>query len=110
MPWRLVQFIFIFVVLLLFVVFNLTNKSDINFWFNRGIKDAPVFLTVFGSFILGMFFTLPFVFGAGSRKKNKEKKPDNKKVQPGLLNKADKVSDRSPEDSDYSDKKHYGID
>ena len=109
MPWRLIQFILIFAVLLLFVIFNLTNKCDISFGFTV-IKDAPVFLTVFASFILGMFCTLPFVFGAGSRKKNKEKKPDKKKGKPDLPKKPDADSGKSPENDDYSDKKHYGID
>ena len=109
MPWRLIQFILVFVVILLFVIFNLQNKSDISFGFAK-IKDAPVFLTVFGSFILGMFCSLPFVFGAGSRKKNKEKKSDNKQDKPDLLKKADKVSGKSPGNEDYSDKKDYGID
>ena len=109
MPWRLIQFIAIFVVLLLFVVFNLTNKSDINFGF-AVIKDAPVFLTVFASFILGMFCTLPFVFGARSPKKNKENKSDKKKGKPGLLHNAETVSGKSSKDDEYSDKKNYGID
>ena len=109
MPRRLILFIIIFVVLLLFVIFNLQNKSDISFGFVK-IPNAPVFLTIFGSFILGMFCTLPFVFGTKSRKKNKEKESDKEKDKPGLLNKTDKVSGKSPEDDDYSDKRHYGID
>ena len=109
MPWRLIQFILIFAVLLLFVVFNLTNRCDISFGFTV-IKDAPVFLTVFASFILGMFCTLPFVFGAGSRKKNKEKKSDKNQDKPSLSNKAEESSGGASDDNDYSDKKQYGID
>ena len=102
MPWRLIQFIFIFVVLLLFVVFNLTNKSDIHFGF-WSIKDVPVYLTVFASFILGMICTLPFMLKAGSQKKNKTEKPDKKQVQSSS-------SGRSSGENEFSDRSSYGID
>ena len=105
MPWRLIQFLIIFVFLLLFVVFNLSNKSDISFGFTV-IKDAPVFLTIFASFLLGMFCTLPFVLRTGSRKKNKEKKSDKKQDRPDLQ----KMAGRSPDNADYPDKENYGID
>ena len=103
MPWRLILFILIFAVVLLFVVFNLKNISNISFGFTV-IKDAPVFLTVFVSFFLGMVCALPIAFARrrvrGSQKKNKKEK----------AGKPDKGPDTLPENSEYNDRKSYGID
>jgi uncharacterized integral membrane protein len=76
MPWRLIVFILIFIVLLAFITFNLENKCDISFGFAK-IAQAPVFLTVFMSFILGFLSTLPFIITAGRKrvKAEKEKRP-----------------------------------
>ena len=99
MPWRLVQFIVIFILFFLFIMFNLGNKCDINFGFTV-VKDVYVFITAFSSFIFGMLFTLPFIFGSKSRAK--EKKPPKEK-KPG---KKTGVSD-----GEYgSNSGHYGID
>ena len=109
MPWRLIQFIFIFAVILLFVVFNLTNKSDISFGL-KSIKDVPVYLTVFTSFILGMICTLPFMFRAESQKKNKTEKPEKKQAQSGLSNKSGRDSGKSSGENEFTDRSSYGID
>jgi uncharacterized integral membrane protein len=76
MPWRLIVFILIFIILLAFITFNLENKCDISFGFAK-IAQAPVFLTVFMSFILGFLSTLPFIITAGRKrvKAEKEKRP-----------------------------------
>jgi uncharacterized integral membrane protein len=70
----------VFVILLVFVSFNLENKCDISFGFDK-IQDVPVFLTIFFSFVLGFFGTLPFVLRAGSKRKRSPKydiKPEAK--------------------------------
>jgi len=106
-PWRLIQFIAIFAVVLLFVAFNLTNRCDISFGFTV-IKDAPVFFTVFSSFFLGMLCTLPIVYGARSRKKGK--KPEKRQGKPNPSGNPDKDPGKSSGENEYSDKKSYGID
>ena len=60
MPWRLIVFIVIFAVFLVFITFNLENKCDISFGF-KVIPDVPVFVTVFSSFVLGIFCALPLI-------------------------------------------------
>jgi uncharacterized integral membrane protein len=106
--WRFIVFIIIFTVLLLFIIFNLGNTSDISFGF-KVLKDIPVFLTVFSSFMVGLLFAFPLTFGFRSRKKEKT---DGK----GLLNKAaskqgkDKDSGEKPDSSPLIDRSHYGID
>ena len=73
MPWRLIRIIVIVAVLLIFVFFNYENKCDISFGFFK-IKEAPVFLTVFTSFFLGMLCSLPFIYIR--KKKSGGKKPE----------------------------------
>jgi uncharacterized integral membrane protein len=70
MPWRLIGFIIIFGIFLVFIAFNLGNKCDINFGF-RVFTEVPVFLTAFSSFILGMFCAMPFLAGVRAKKKEK---------------------------------------
>jgi uncharacterized integral membrane protein len=70
MPWRLIGFILLFGIFLVFIAFNLGNKCDINFGF-RVFREVPVFLTAFASFILGMFCAVPFVFSFRRKKKDK---------------------------------------
>ena len=107
MPWRLIEFIILFAILFLFIIFNLENKCDINCGFIQ-LKDVPVFLTVFSSFFIGMFCTLPFIFASKARKKAKFAR------EKGLLAKASKKQAKdfaeNSADSGLFDKNHYGID
>jgi len=68
MPWRLITVIVVFAVFLAFITFNLENRSDINFGFTK-ITGVPVFLTIFISFALGLFCTMPFVVRALKKRK-----------------------------------------
>jgi uncharacterized integral membrane protein len=107
MPWRLIQFIIIFGIFLVFAALNLVNKSDINFGFTS-IKDVPVYLSAFSAFIFGMLCSLPFIFRIRSKKKNAaeggaaDEKPKKrwgkKKETPEVL-----------PDSSFSDGGPYGV-
>ncbi|MDR2552977.1 MAG: hypothetical protein LBD31_07430 [Treponema sp.] len=68
MFWRLIGLILILGILLSFIAFNLNNTCDISFGFAR-FSGVPVYFTVFASFILGMFCSLPFIIIHGARKK-----------------------------------------
>ncbi|MDR0322755.1 MAG: hypothetical protein LBI28_14770 [Treponema sp.] len=70
MPWRLILFIVVFAIFLVFVTFNLDNRCDISFGFAK-FSGVPVFLTVFISFVVGLFCALPLA--RILRKKHKEK-------------------------------------
>ena len=96
MPGRLIVFIVLFLVFFLFIVFNLENKTDINFGFTK-LPDIPVFVTAFFSFIAGMFCTFPFLFG-------RRKKAGDVKGKGLLVKAAGKQADN------LADKSHYGID
>jgi len=97
MPLRLIAFVILFLVFFLFIVLNLENKTDIRFGFTT-LKDIPVFVTAFFSFIAGMFCTFPFLI----RKRKKVEKVKEK----GLLAKATKKQGDAP----FADKNNYGID
>jgi len=107
MPWRLIQFIILFAILFLFIIFNLENKCDINFGF-KSYSDVPVFLTVFFSFFIGMLCTFPFIFASKARKNARIAR------EKGLLAKASKKKGKdfggNSADSGLFDKTHYGID
>jgi len=59
MPWRLVKFIAVFGALLLFIILNLDNRTDISLGVT--FRNVPVFLIVFCSVFAGMLLTVPFI-------------------------------------------------
>lgn len=80
--WRLLAFIVVCVLSLVFMVFNLENKSDISFGFLK-LNDIPVFLTAFSAFVLGMLFAAPFaLFFHTKRKKPSHGQLDDSFPQP----------------------------
>ncbi|GHV68676.1 hypothetical protein AGMMS49928_08770 [Spirochaetia bacterium] len=73
MPWRLIGFIVVFAVFLAFITFNLGNSCDISFGF-KSFPAVPVYLTVFTSFMLGLFSAIPFILSLSLKKKRLQKK------------------------------------
>ena len=69
MPWRLIVFIVIFSVFLVFITFNLDNKCDISFGIGK-IPEVPVFVTVFTSFVMGLLCALPLVMHIKKKQSN----------------------------------------
>jgi len=70
MPWRLIQFIVVFAIFLVFIIFNMGNRCDISFGF-MVFSDVPVFITVFFSFFAGILCAIPFLLMSKSQRKNK---------------------------------------
>ena len=103
MPWRLVQFIVVFVIFLLFIMFNLGNSCDINFGFTT-FKDVPVFLTAFIAFTGGIIFSIPFILVNKFHKKDKPPKPPKEKRK-----KRKKTTDQ-PNEIVVANSNQYGID
>ena len=102
MPWRLIVVIVVFVLLLVFVTFNLENKCDINFGF-AVIEEVPIFMTIFLSFILGLFCTFPLLLR--SMRGNKEKpgidSPPKEKTPLIIESKYFKKKDKNPDSGPY---------
>ncbi|MBP5451774.1 MAG: hypothetical protein J6Y16_06020 [Treponema sp.] len=72
MPVKLIGAVILAVFVAVFTGFNLTNKCDV--WLFHTFKDVPVAATIIGSFVLGVFVTLPFTFIKRSKKNKDEKK------------------------------------
>ena len=81
-PWRLIIFIAIFAVFLVFISFNLENKCDINFGF-AALKDVPVFITIFSSFVLGLFCAIPLVVHIKKRRDERSLTGGKRKINDG---------------------------
>jgi len=105
MPLRLIGTLAVLVVLLFFIGFNVENTCDLSLGFHT-FKNVPVFLTVFASFILGTFFSLPFFFfrkrpkkaksaGAGEKQLKDNKSPKEEGSEAG------EVVAEAPKESPY---------
>ena len=65
---KLIAFILVFALFMVFIVLNLEHRSDISFGFIT-FPDIPVFLSVLASFALGMLFSIPLAFSFSRKKK-----------------------------------------
>lgn len=82
MPWKMIRFLIIMAIVILFVGLNSGNSSDIRFWFgDKAIfKNVPIFISLFGAYALGALSVIPFAVNRSiSRfKKNQMKKKAEK--------------------------------
>jgi len=99
MPWRLILFIVIFAIFLVFITINLDNRCDINIGFAQ-FEAVPIFLTVFVSFFLGLICATPLFLHLS--KKKKVSLPRKSKTQ--KENKIDDTYNASPVDSETEEK------
>lgn len=81
-PWKLVLFLILMTIFVVFAGFNVRNVSDISVGFAT-IKDVPIFLSLFIAFLAGAFFSLPFALGKRKAKEKKMKKSEQKKPDAG---------------------------
>ncbi|MDR2743398.1 MAG: hypothetical protein LBB98_14790 [Treponema sp.] len=111
MPWRLIGFIILFGILLVFITLNLGNTCNISFGF-KTFNDVPVFLTAFCAFALGLLCAIPLSISFRLKKKNKQGKlPSPLKGEKSKKKKQGKVPvEEVPEVSPYRDESSYGID
>ena len=72
MPGKLLYFIMVMLMLVLFMGFNLSNRCDISVIFHV-FKDLPFFLSMLFSFILGNIALLPFIISSRHKMKKAEK-------------------------------------
>ena len=64
---RLIGFIIGFALFLVFIGLNLGNKCDVSFGFHK-FTEAPIFITVFVSFFLGMICSIPLALSFKGKK------------------------------------------
>lgn len=95
MPWRLLIFLLIMTLVIFFAGFNINNEADISFGFYT-IKDVPIFISLFISFLLGAFIMLPFtIFKKKPSKKKIEKEEKKEKKKAEEENKRQKKKSRN---------------
>ena len=110
MLWKLVIFVIVFALFLIFISFNLENKCNINFLGLKEFENVPVFLTVFISFFLGFLCSLPFIMKARmtnptlkGKSSARTKKPKKEEPLP-LAGELPKNSEnKSPKDDNFKD-------
>ncbi|MDR1618367.1 MAG: hypothetical protein LBS06_04890 [Treponema sp.] len=82
MPWRLIGWILILGVFLMFIALNLGNSCGISFGFYT-FSNVPVYLTALSSFALGLLCAIPVMISIHVGKKKggpaKEKKEKGRK-------------------------------
>ena len=93
MPWRLIVFIVVFAIFLVFITFNLENKCDISFGFTK-LSEVPVFITIFTSFVIGFFGALPLIYNL------KKKRPEKNR---GSIPKGSSFMDNGPREKSPMD-------
>ncbi|MDR2110759.1 MAG: hypothetical protein LBP32_05575 [Spirochaetaceae bacterium] len=115
MPWRLVGFIILLGMVLVFIGVNLENSCDISFWFNVTIPGVPIYLTIFASFVLGMLCSLPLVVSSRFKKTKPRPKTgglaaaDKPKKRRGKAKKGDREPSGDARGENYEDGS-FGID
>ena len=100
---RLICFLLIFAVFLVFIGLNLGNNCDVNLGF-RTFTNTPVYITALGSFFLGMLCSIPVLLAFKDRK---QQKPEKKKKD-----KAPKKNKSPEEQQEEAPKENelYGVD
>ena len=98
MPGKLVYFIIVMLMLVLFMGFNLSNRCDISVIFYV-FKDVPIFLSMLFAFLLGNIAVLPFLISSRHKMKKAEK-------QAALYHDVEKVELKPEKRRGFGKKKH----
>lgn len=85
MPWRMLRFLIIMAIVILFVGLNAGHTSHIRFWFGEKayFENVPIFISLFGAYVLGALSVIPFAVNRSIskfRKKQMKKKVDKESV------------------------------
>ncbi len=73
MPWKLLAFIIVMSLVLVFIGFNLENRCDVSVAFHT-FTDVPVVITILASFLLGLLMAFPLSFVRKSGKRSGKNK------------------------------------
>jgi uncharacterized integral membrane protein len=101
-PWKLIFFLIILTLVILFAGFNVANTVDISLGF-KTFEEVPIFIALFIAFILGNFVMLPFALGKNRRTKKakaakaREKLEKQEKKEAKKRRKGKKDTDESAE-------------
>lgn len=75
MPWKLIGFIVLLLLVGTLVGLNIDSSSDIRIWFGEKgiIKDVPILLSFFAVYTFGLVSSIPFYIGGRIRQVKKNK-------------------------------------
>ena len=76
MPWKLILFVVVIVLVAIFVGVNHANVCNISFIFTE-FQNVPVYVTILVSFIVGMLIMLPFTIGKKRGKASRQPRGEN---------------------------------
>lgn len=79
-PWKLIFFLIILTLVILFAGFNIRNTVDISLGFTI-YEEVPIFIALFIAFLLGNFVMLPFALGKNRRTKKAKEEKARKKLE-----------------------------
>jgi uncharacterized integral membrane protein len=96
MPWKLIAFI---ALLIIFVIFSGLNVHEVQVNFGIfSISEVPLFVLLITSFILGTVVTIPFMIVSEKNKIKKTKPSSNKKqsigTKPNKGEKSERIADK----------------
>lgn len=79
----MIRFLVIMSVVILFIGLNSGNRSNISFWFGNkaDFTDVPIFVSLFGAYVLGAISVIPFALNRSISKFKKRKKKDKSKKE-----------------------------
>ncbi len=83
MLWKVIVFVVLLVVALLFIMANLGNVSDVSLWWIRTLPQVPVYFSMFFSFAIGILAMVPFLIRLRFSQKRKEKTPKGEPADKG---------------------------
>lgn len=113
-PWKLIGFILLLVIISFFVGFNIETKIDIRYWFgdNGVAEDVPLLISFIGVYTLGVLSSFPFLLSLKNKRKSikeeeevsipTEKSKDAKERKP-LFRKKKKEDNEEVSDEDNKD-------
>lgn len=81
MPWKLVSFLSVLVVITLFIGFNLENRCDVSLIVYT-YKNVPIFVSLLFAYVVGALTTIPFFLASGPKRRNPKKNAAKKGRSP----------------------------
>ena len=66
MPWKLIGFLTVIVLITFFIGFNLDNRCDVSLVFYT-FHDVPIFVSLLVAYVCGAITLIPFFVVAGTK-------------------------------------------
>ena len=77
MPWRMLLFLVVLVLVVVLFAANMEHRSSFSYLFGR-LDEVPVFMALLLAFIAGALTMVPFTIGPHRRRRRKHKQPAGK--------------------------------